>query len=282
MGGKRQNYMPKSNKPKLTEKEISRLEEAKKAKEKQSLAIRICTAAVILIAALLICFLILKYDFNASRSEFIGTYVAERAYIYGENPQTSGVHEAFIVSFYEDGRMLFKYKTNNGIHYYTFKESRTDSYDGILSQYTDGKPDNTMYVVKQSGGDLVMRYQADSVSFSVPDLVRCFGEEMTKSMMSALYDEDICSLIIAGDYDSITDKQLKEMGIEREKLLELEFSINDLPVILTLDKISDKIYSREDAWNLIGGEEQYLSNVPSFAPDIASDSDIVGDEQTDA
>lgn len=287
MGGNRQNFRPnpKKEKDRLRAEQEKAMQAAQKAKEKRRNLIRICIAALVLTTAATLCILMLRHEFNTDRKPLLGTYVAEDRYFYTTESGTdiSGVRETFAITFYEDGRMMFKRQSGFGIHYFEYEDTAEGEYDGTIIRYTDGVLNDRIGVVYEENGDMLL-YCGDegSVSFTVPQLVSCFGEDRTKAMMSGLYDEEICSLLIAGDYDSITDEQLKVIGTERSKLPEIAFSIKDVPMVLTLRKVADTPITREAALAIWGGDEKLSDSDIISGTDALSDGDIDTDDESDA
>lgn len=240
MGGKR----------KIDPELRAKMEEERKAKEakkaKQSFIIRVCIAVVILAAAIVACVLMLNHNFNADRELFCGTYVAERRYVFTtENGNELSLPVTFSVVFCEDGRMLYRYDTGTTTNYYEYEKYENSLYSGKLLQYTDGKLADEFEVVVDESGDVVMYGTLDSVSYDVPDLVENFGEDKTKLILSSFYDEEICALLVAGDYDSITDEQLSAMNVSRENVSKLSYALKDVPVVYNLYKVSDEELSKK-------------------------------------
>ncbi len=287
MGGNRQNFRPNPRKEKelLRQQQEQAMLEAQAAKEKQWNIIRICIAVLVFAAAVVLCVLMLKHDFNADRQPLLGTYVAEDRYSYATESGTdiSGVRETFAITFYEDGRMLFKRQSGTGVHYFEYEDSGDGEYDGTIIRYTDGSLDDRIGVVYMENGDMILYCGVeDSVSFTVPQLVSCFGEDRTRDMMAGLYDAEVCSLLIAGDYDSITEDQLKAIGTEREKLPTLAFSIKDVPMIITLSKVADIPITRDDALAIWNGKDGVSDSDTPSDSDTISESDIETDDESDA
>ncbi len=247
MGGKRKTDQAERARILQEQAEAQKVLDRKKAK--QSLIIRSCIAAAVLAAAVVVCLMMLRHDFNPDRDVLHGTYIAERRFVY-ETGSSTDLSNAriFPVVFCEDGQMLYKYDTGTQIHYYEFKEyDGTEGYDGIISQYTDGVFAQDINITRDENGNISMTYIYDSPKFTVPKLVRYFGEELTLSMLMGVYDEEICRLLIAQDYDSLTDEQVKKMNVDRENIPAIAFTIKNLPAVFSLVRISDDELSRTEA-----------------------------------
>lgn len=249
------------SKKNISEAQVAAMMAEKEKQQKQSFIIRCCIAGVVLVAAVVICLLILKYDSNPDRDVLHGTYMAEQRYVFTteSGSDISGVHETFSVVFCEDGRMVLRYKSGTQTSYYSYSEKAPAPYDGVVTakRYEKSGSEGTSFVEeimidRSENGDVVMYFTADSVTFTVPELVTVFGEEMTMSMLAGMYEQNICEILVAGNYDLITDEQLAAMGLKRESLADMSFAVKSLPVVLTAYRISDEeLYKKEaeSLWN---------------------------------
>lgn len=254
--------------------EIAAAQEAeKKKKEKQSLIIRICISAAVLVAAVVACAFMLSHNFNAGREVLQGTYIAERMFVIS-TASGSDLSEPTVLSvaFCEDGRMMLRYEAGTAVSYYDYEETPSGEFDGVIKRYTDGKPDNDMNVMFGENGDVTLYYTADTVKFTVSRLIESFGEDITLQMLSGSYGEELAGLIVSGDHDSITDEQLSAMGVERKNLSNLSFNIKELPVVLTMHKISDEYLSKAQTAELMNKADG--AEVSSADIESATDTEI--------
>lgn len=263
MGGKRR--IDPVLKAKMEEEK--RISDAKKAKE--SLVIRACIAVVVVVAAVIICVLTLTHDFNAERHSLHGTYIAERSYIVTTASGTELVPEStFPVVFCEDGRLLYRYDSGTSVNYYEYKDG-SKSFDGRLLQYTNGRLSQRFDVMRGENGDITLYCTVESVGFSVGELIEYFGEESTRDMLRAICGDEMCDLLIAGDYESITDEQLQTIGVSRQNLGNLTFSMENMQMIYELHKVSDEELSKSAAIQIREDMTRTVSNT-----DTVSDSEL--------
>lgn len=242
-----------------------------KLSEKHSLVLRIVAAVLVLAAAAVACWYVLSHDFNPDRHTLNGTYIAERWFVVSTSTESGSDlsnSRIFPVVFCEDGRMLYKYDTGTQIHYYQYEEGGTEPYTGTIHQYTDGAFVRDINIIREDNGDMTMHCTLDSVSFTVPRLVYYFGEDATFSMLSGIYDEEICTLLISGDYDSLTSEQLKKIGVEKNKVASLSFSLKNIPAVFELRKISDEELSRTAAMAI--WDELNLADAESASDTVTS------------
>ncbi len=239
----------KGNAPKKGSKKAEAVREPLiRLTEKQSLALRIGAAVLVLAAAIAACWYMLSKDFNPDRRPLHGTYIAERSFVIATESGTDlSDSRTLAIVFCEDGRMMYKYDTGSEIHYYTYDEGGEEPYNGVIHQYTDGAWARDIDIIREDNGDMTMHCTYDSLKFSVASLMTYFGEDATRSMLMGIYSEEISNLLMAGDYSSITDVQLKEMGVSRDDLPSLKFSLKNLTSVFRMWKVSDEELSRADA-----------------------------------
>ncbi len=263
MGGKRK--IDPAVKAKMEEEK--RLLDAQKAKK--SLLIRIIIAVAVIAAAVVICVFTLTTDFNADRRPLNGTYIAEQSYIVATASGTELVPEAtFPVVFCEDGRLIYRYDSGTSVNYYEYKDG-SESFDGRLLQYTNGALSREFDVVRDENGNLTMYCTIESVNFSVDELLKYFGEARTREMLGALCDDELCDLLIAGDFDAITDAQLEAIGVKRQNLGNLAFRMENMQVIYELHKVSDEELSKAAALEIWTAATQ-----PESGSDTVSASEL--------
>lgn len=267
MGG---NIKNKNGKNTPTEAQIAAKAAEQKQKEKKSLLIRGGIGLAVLIAAIIACVFMLTHDFNPDRDVLHGTYYAERRFFYDNASGTdlSDINKTIVITFCDDGRMVFKYNTGSRTYYYEYEEGADEPYDGTIIRYAEGALLDTMNVIREENGDLTLHYTVDALSFTVADLVQTFGEKDTLDMLKGVYDDETCALLVSGDYDSLTDAQLSAMGVTREQVPELSFSIKNLSTVMTMYKVSDDELTRKktlEIWNA-----QFVSDTDMSGSDVSA------------